>query len=402
MAGGGGGSPQGGDDNAMNVIWFIVGLFLIGTLVWITFEEQLKFFFLKVRFCELFIINLIIQILPLEIINLGSIKQEVSSAVYVASSTGPQDLSLDVAEYLSEIAGSYLRYPIVLCLVFFSYCSFYKNATNKYKKHYDMHQLAKQERSEWPQINPVVGLDLVNEPLNTGPWAMGKSPVDFCKDHKLIEISVEEHKEFRVGNSVKFKMQLDHEKTEAVFIKQLGKLWRSPESLPIHQRALFTVFLARGCREPKVAARILRQINESSNSKNPHILNFNGIDPVWRKYYGQRIIQDIVHGHAYEFTIFIDLLLLARQDGVLANADFLWLKPIDRLFWYVLSSTGRQTYFVEAAGVHAHFLVEKSLGRGLSVPYVKEAVKALQLALNDIIYVPSEEEKEQLLHSPKA
>jgi len=197
-------------------------------------------------------------------------------------------------------------------------------------------------------------------------------------------------------------MQLDHEKTEAVFIKQLGKLWRSPESLPIHQRALFAVFLARGCREPKVAARILRQINESSNSKNPHILNFNGIDPVWRKYYNQRIIQDIVHGHAYEFTIFIDLLLLARQDGVLANADFLWLKPIDRLFWYVLSSTGRQTYFVEAAGVHAHFLVEKSLGRGLSVPYVKEAVKALQLALNDIIYVPSEEEKEQLLHSPKA
>ena len=70
---------------------------------------------------------------------------------------------------------------------------------------------------------------------------------------------------------------------------------------------------------------------------------------------------------------------------------------MDRLFWYVLNSAGRQTYFVEAAGVYAHFLVEKSLGRPLSVPYVKEAVKALQLALDDILYVPSEDEKEQLL-----
>lgn len=395
--GGGGGQASPGDDSAMNVIWFIVGLFLISILIWMSFEQQLKFAFIKLRQGELIVINFFIQILPLEIINLGHIKQELSDAVYVASSTRADDLSFDVAEYLSLTAGNYLRYPAVLCLMFFSYYSFFKNVANKYRKHYDMHSLAAQERSEWPQINPVVGLDLVNEPLNSGPWAMGKSPLDFCKENKLIEVSVEEHKEFRVGNAVTFKMELDLEKAEIVFTKQLGKIWQSPESLPMHQRALFAVFLARACREPKVAARLLKQINQSSNSKHPYVLNFTGIDDVWRKYYNQRVIQDIIHAHAYEFTIFIDLLLLARQDGVLANADFLWLKPIDRLFWYVLSSTGRQTYFVEASGVHAHFLVEKSLGRGLSVPYVKEAVKALQLALNDIIYVPSEEEKEQLL-----
>lgn len=397
MAGGGGGQASPGDDSALNVIWAIIALFAICLLIWFSFSEQLKFFFLQVRKYELIAINFIMQILPLDLINLGHLKTELSDAVSIASETRVEDLSLNIAEHLSLIAGSYLRYPVILCLIYFSYHGFFKNVTNKYRKHYDMHKLANQERIEWPQINPVIGLDLVNEPLNTGPWSMGKSPVDFCKENKLITISVEESQEFKVGAAVKFKMELDEDKAEAVFVKQLGKLWRSPESLPIHQRALFAIFLARGCREPKVAAKVLRQINQSSNSKHPYSLDFSGIDDVWRKYYNQRIIQDIVHAHAYEFTIFIDLLLLARQDGVLANADFLWLKPIDRLFWYVLSSTGRQTYFVEASGTHAHFLVERSLGRGLSVPYIIEAVKALKLALNDIIYVPTEDEKHQLL-----
>ncbi len=401
MAGGGGGQPQQGDDNAMNILWAIVGIFLVGTAIWIAFSTQLKIGFIKLRFFELTVINFIIQLLPLDLFNLGSIKEETAKALEVATAVDYQSLTMDIAQYLSLEAGNYLRYPIIIILVAFSYFSFYKNVVNRYKKRYDMHRLARQESGEWPQINPVIGLDLVNAPLNSGPWAMGRSPVDFCKEHKLIEIVVERPSGFSHGNQPTFKMVLDHEKAEVVFSKQLGKVWRSPESLPIHQRALFAVFLSRGCRDSKVAAELLKQLNLSVNNKKSAVPDFSGVDVIWRKYYNQRPIQEIIHAHSYEFTIFIDLLLLARQDGVLATADFLWLKPMDRLFWYVLNSTGRQTYFVEAAGVHAHFLVEKSLGRGLSVPYVKEAVKALQLALNDIIYVPGEDEKHQLLEESK-
>ena len=119
--GGGGGQASPGDDSAMNVIWFIVGLFLISILIWMSFEQQLKFAFIKLRQGELIVINFFIQILPLEIINLGHIKQELSDAVFLASNTRADDLSFDVAEYLSLTAGNYLRYPAVLCLIFFSY-----------------------------------------------------------------------------------------------------------------------------------------------------------------------------------------------------------------------------------------------------------------------------------------
>lgn len=399
--GGGGGAPQQGDDNAMNILWGIVGIFLLGTAIWLAFSEHLKFGFIKLRQFELNIIYLFMKILPLDFINLGYLREEVAKALYLAKQTDYQNLTMNLAEYLSMVAGNYLRYPIIICLVIFSYFSFYKNIINRYRKHYDMHSLSHQESTEWPQIKPVIGLDLVNEPLNTGPWAMGTSPLDFCKQYQLLEIAVERSTEFKYGNLPNFKMHLDEEKAALVFNKQLGRLWRGPEYLATHQQALFAIFLARGCRDSKVAADLMRQINQSADSKNPRVLDFSNVDVIWRKYYNQKVIQDIIHAHAYEFTIFIDLLLLARQDGVLATADFLWLKPIDRLFWYVLNSTGRQTYFVEAAGVHAHFLVEKSLGRSLSVPYIKEAVKALQLALNDIIYVPDEEEKQRLLQNSK-
>jgi intracellular multiplication protein IcmP len=395
--GGGGGSQSGGDDNALNILWMIGAIFLIGIIIWFAFETQLKFLFLKIRQGELFIINFVVQILPLDLFNLGYIKKEVSDALYIASNAAGENVSLSMAEYLSFVAGNYLRYPVIVLLLYFAYVSFFKSAVSKYTKKYNMHSLAGQERSQWPQINPVIGLDLVSEPLNDGPWAMAKSPLEFCKEYKLIDITVEEPKEFKAGGGVNFKMNLDHEKAEIVFIKQLGKLWQTPEAMPIHQRALFAVFLARGSREPKVAANLLQQINESCNSKNPRSLNFNGVDNIWRKYYNKNLIQEVIHNHAYEYTIMIDLLLLARQDGVLATADFLWLKPIDRLLWYILCSTGRQTYFSEAAGAQAHFLVEKALARPLSVPYVKEAVKALQLALDDILYVPGEDERQQLL-----
>lgn len=403
MAGGGGGAGGGGagagDDNALNIIWMIFFIFLIGALIWLMWADYFKKAFLFLKKMQLVIINFVMKLLPLEILHLSWARQEISKALDTISNLQADSLTLDMAEYLSLITGRYLSFPVILLLIFFCYFGFFKNPINKYKKTYNMRSLALQESIEWPQIKPVLGLDLVNEPINSGVWAIGRSPVDFCKENNLITITAERNKEFKLNSTISFNMELDEDKARLVFIKQLGRLWKSPEVLPIHQQALFAIFAARACRKPEVSAKLLRQINMSSNSKNHNSLDFSNVTDIWKKYYNQKIIQEIINSHAYEFTMFIDLLIVARQDGVLPTADFLWLKPIDRLFWYVLNSTGRQTYFVEAAGVHAHYLVEKALGRSLSVPYVTEAVKALNLALKEIIYIPSEEEKEVLLQS---
>ena len=80
----------------------------------------------------------------------------------------------------------------------------------------------------------------------------------------------------------------------------------------------------------------------------------------------------------------------ARQDGVQASADFLWLKPLDRRLWYTLNTVGRQTPFIEVAGIFAHWIAEKEAQRRLRVPMVEEATNAVELALKDVVYRPDE------------
>ena len=89
-------------------------------------------------------------------------------------------------------------------------------------------------------------------------------------------------------------------------------------------------------------------------------------------------------------TVMASMLEAAREDGVQASADFLWLKPLDRRLWYTLNTVGRQTPFIEVAGIFAHWVAEKEAGRKLFVPMVEEATNALELALKEVVYKPDE------------
>ena len=105
----------------------------------------------------------------------------------------------------------------------------------------------------------------------------------------------------------------------------------------------------------------------------------------------ERCVQWAQQRHAYVFTFMATMLEIARADGVLASAEFLWLKPLDRRLWYVLNAVGRQTCLVEVAGSFAHWLAEKKLGRGLRTPMIKEAVNSLEMAVEGMLYEGKEE-----------
>ncbi len=393
MAGGGGGAPQGDDKNSMAILWIIGGIFFLCAIIWWSFAPQLKYFFIKVRVVELTIAYWFFKALPV----FKDIFYEIDSGLSLAKTISPGSLTLSAAEGLSELVGKIYRWPISAALIAFAYIMYCRNIKMRYKKHYDMKKLAEQERNEWPQINPVLGIDLVTEDLDHGPWAMGMAPIMFCKQYKLIEVGLEPQIAGTLSKGPRFKATLIKDRAEHIFAQQLGRMWRGPEKLPLHRRALFAAFIARGMRDTKTAQSLIVQINRSATSDQSKELDFTGVDELWKKHYNAKLVQAIVQAHAYEFTLFMGLFLFARQDGVFPTSDFLWLKPRDRSFWYVLNSVGRQTPCCEAAGVHAHFLAEKALRRPLSVPMIGEATKALQDSLNDIIYMPNDEEKEELL-----
>jgi len=85
------------------------------------------------------------------------------------------------------------------------------------------------------------------------------------------------------------------------------------------------------------------------------------------------------------------MLELARSDGVLATAELLWIRPIDRNLWYMMNSVGRQTPFPEVSGAFSHWLWEKKLQRPLKIPRVDAAVVAFEGAIAEILFEPEAE-----------
>lgn len=390
------GAGQGDDRNSMALLWLVGFIFVLGILVWYLFAEQLKFVFIKIRMLEMYLVTLVTNLLPNSVEVLSSVKETAAKTLSVTKVITPEQLTAANAAQLSTIVGGYLRFPVTILLAWFSYLMYGRNIKMRYRKKYTMDSLARQESVVWPQINPVLGAKIEEMDIDAGIWAMALSPLEFCRKYKLISIRVEMPTSI-LSKGPTYHMVLDKVRATKAFTAQLGRLWQGPEALPIHRRALLAAMIARGCRDTQAARDLLQQINRSCAGGKLDKLDFSGVDELWKKHINKREIVDLIKVHAYETTVFIALFLFARQDGVFASSDFLWLKPLDRKFWYFLNTVGRQTAFCEAAGVQAHFLAECAMRRGLGVPMVQEATKALELALNDIIYVPTAEEKDQLL-----
>lgn len=82
--------------------------------------------------------------------------------------------------------------------------------------------------------------------------------------------------------------------------------------------------------------------------------------------------------HAWLETAMVQMLSLSRKDrGVLAAAQFIWLKVEDRGLWYALVNTGGDAFMAESAGVMAHHKAETQLGLPLRRPAVYQAARAM-------------------------
>lgn len=370
MAKGGQGDQS---EGSTGILWIIAALLIFSAGIWIAFKSQIVGFYFSFKLWEIGIISHFTN-------QLNDVRAAILSTPY-------KDVTFPDVVHLGNAVGEYVRYPIVLIIFILAFFIYFTNTTRSFKRVYSMKDLAELEKINWPQITPVVGLGLDKKDIDKGPWAMALTPMQFCKRYKLLD----EHKaQPREGMTRKewnrIEVTLRRGQANKLFAIQLGPVWQGTKRLPPHARALFAIFAARYHSDTKAAQKLLTQISASSATK----IDYTGTDELLRKYEGHKHIQEIVHQHAYVLTVMASMLEVAREDGVQASADFLWLKPIDRKLWYMLNTVGRQTPFVEVAGPFAHWVAEKQIGRRLLVPMVEEATNALEISLKEIIYHPDE------------
>ena len=83
--------------------------------------------------------------------------------------------------------------------------------------------------------------------------------------------------------------------------------------------------------------------------------------------------------HAFETTAILRAMQYAREEGgVLAPAQFVWLRAYNRELWYPLNNLGRQSFHMEALGAMSHFKAEKLTQRPIPVPKVEGAVDTIK------------------------
>jgi intracellular multiplication protein IcmP len=374
MAGGGG--QQGGQEGSMGIIWVVAAVFVILGLLWFYLKAYIIFYFLKIKLLEIGAVSLFTHGLD---------------DVYTAMiGVNPASASLGEVLEAGQAVGQYIRIPCAFILVVCALAVYIFNVTRSLKQTYSMHSLAKLEKLNWPQISPVIDLDLVKVNINKGPWAMAMTPMQFCKKYNLLEEFRRQNYEGMARKDMnKIEVNLKRGQANKIFIMQLGSLWAGTSRLPPYAKALFAVFAARHNGDSKMAFQILQQLAVSCMASK---MNFSGVDALCKKHESSAAIQKITQSHAYVLTVMASMLVAARDDGVQASADFLWLKPVDRKLWYMLNTVGRQTPFVEVGGCFAHWVAEKEMGRKLIVPMIEEATNALELALKDVIYRPGDEE----------
>jgi intracellular multiplication protein IcmP len=382
MAGSGQQQDQSGD-TAYTPLYIAVGLGIVVWVSWFALHDPIVAFMIKLKLYQVNMLRFFDPALtPLQI---------------QLSQLSPRDypsINYDALTSILEKVGETFRYPVAVILGLLALKLIFGSPTLKYKRTLSMQTLTEQEASDWPQITPVVKLDLVKEHAEKGAWAMGLTPMQFAKKYHLLQ----EMRGAVDSNVLNTKNQIEVSLLRGaayqVFAAQLGSYWNGVERLPMHKQALFAVFASRIGGDRAGASKLLSQIAASAKfdakKQIKPELNYSGTSELLKKHQGNKLITKITSNHAFVMTVMASMLMTARNDGVLASADFLWLKVIDRPLWFLLNSVGRKTPFAEVAGIYGHWIAELQLGQAIKLPVIEEAIKGLDGAIKEVIYIPDD------------
>ena len=251
MAAGGGGGQQ--PDNSLGPLWIMLSICIVGGLVWFFLHAYIMLGFLKVKVVEMTII--------------GLFTSQLDGVKAYASTVSPGSVTFVQAQYVASSVGKYIAIPCVILMLLLAAVIYKSSSATGYRRSYNMKELAKAQEEIWPQIKPVAPLNLIKMDIRKGDWAMSLTPMEFCKQKRLIieeEIMPLEDELLRRKRTI---AKLDKGKANALFTLQLGRLWKGCEALPPHLQALFGIFAAKANGDRDTAYAMLAALSNAYNTE---------------------------------------------------------------------------------------------------------------------------------------
>lgn len=273
----------------------------------------------------------------------------------------------------------YYQWPMVACFIALILYIMYLSPHMKFRTTHTLESFIKAQSKMWPVIMPIVHFNPTKSSRVPGTavpdklplFAEALSPEEWIAWHRIP-----------VTNGVP-----DREAARRAFLLQLGPRWKGTGGLPTYMLALFAAFALKGVQRRDECEALLGKLALSWTPGPGFKLTAEIMSEV------KRIIRDpeiggkaleIADQHAYRITAILGVLKWARwQGGVLAPAQFVWLRAVDRTLWYALNNLGRRTFHIEGAGSIAHFMAEQSAKKPLPIARIDTAVVTLNMFLSN-------------------
>ncbi|MEM6780670.1 MAG: type IV secretion system protein [Pseudomonadota bacterium] len=294
----------------------------------------------------------------------------------VAETMPPSEITLDFLDLLSTAALEPFRWIFVVILALITIWVYFKGPESENRVKFSIDTLLKRQAKNFPVVEPFIRFN----PTKLPPRPPG-SPVPAEIPLFSEALGPEEWIAFNEipipdGN-------LAPDVTERAFAKQLGPRWKGVRGLPPYKQILLASFALKAFRKRNEADEMLGRLALCwSHDKGLELRKDKKLLPEARnilknKKISQKILS-LCNQHAWQTTALMRALWYARTEGgVLAPAQFVWMRGFDRTLWYPLNNLGRNSYHLEALGAVCHYKAEKLAKRPIPKPKVKDAASSI-------------------------
>lgn len=362
-----------GYDNTLSWIGLAIIFALLLWLLWYHQAQNIRNGIRWVRYAEISVSQVFLGDDYVVHVN-GEPVAKLSEIKELAKTTETSELNTRIMDIVALGAIYPLRYIFTFIIILMAFWALFRGPKALYRTKLDLNHLIQRQANNFPAISPFVKFNPTNQP----PRPPG-APVPAELPLFAEALGPEEwiaYYDIPVPNG-----KIDEDAAARAFTKQLGAPWRGTMHLAPYRQVLLAAFCLKSVRKRGDADEMLGALSKSWTFENGLKLNSSLVSQA-RKILRDRDISGKIlskcNQHAYENTVMVRALATAREEGgVLAPAQFLWLRAYDRLLWYPLNNLGRQSHHMEAIGAICHYKAEKMAQRPIPRPKMEDAVKTI-------------------------
>jgi intracellular multiplication protein IcmP len=356
-----------------NLIVLAIGIGLGGYLLWTNFHRTIS--------------AIVMQVMHHEIGVLGYFTNRFALADRQMTAADPSGVALRDLYGILHAVGLYVKIPAVALTTVLAVLCMARAAPSRFRRNLDLNGLLREQVRYFPAAHAFV-----RRHLSLTPPAEGTPrPADYAL---TPEEWIDRFAASRDGS-------VDEGRAIAALTRQLGPRWQGVDAAAPVVRVLFAAFALHMVERRDDAIALLGEISASLDATTGE----GPTGPVTHLRLPEAAVkqadalladrsmfsaaEQAAARHAYTAPALMTVLNIARlRAGVLAPAQFAWLKLVDRPLWYALQSLGFESegigrYLhpnarVEAAGARDHWASERAAGQPITWPCVERALHSLR------------------------